>query len=68
VEADWERWTPADLEPYVSRAVEWFGKERLIFGSDWPVCLLAASYDEVVQAYDAARFGAGAGAFYGLPS
>jgi L-fuconolactonase len=68
VEADWERWTPADLEPYVSRAVEWFGEERLIFGSDWPVCLLAASYDEVFQAYGAGRFGAGAATFYELPS
>ncbi len=49
-EADRERWTPDDLVPYVTHLVEWFGRERLLFGSDWPVCLLAASYDEVVAA------------------
>jgi L-fuconolactonase len=66
-EADWERWTPEDFEPYVSRLVEWFGEDRLLFGSDWPVCLLAASYDEVVGAYgDVARRGANAGRFYRL--
>ncbi len=47
-EADWERWTASDLEPYLSRVVDWFGPSRIVFGSDWPVCLLAASYDEVV--------------------
>jgi L-fuconolactonase len=50
-EANWERWSAADLVPYVSRLAAWFGPERLLFGSDWPVCLLAASYDEVVAAY-----------------
>jgi len=50
-EADWERWQADDLVPYVSHLVEWFGTERLLFGSDWPVCLLVASYDEVVEAY-----------------
>ena len=49
-EADRERWTPDDLLPYVTHLVEWFGRERLLFGSDWPVCLLAASYDGVVAA------------------
>jgi L-fuconolactonase len=47
-EADWERWTPEDLAPYALRVVEWFGHERLVFGSDWPVCTLAADYDAVV--------------------
>ncbi|MGZ4396257.1 MAG: amidohydrolase family protein, partial [Gaiellaceae bacterium] len=51
-EADWERWEPDDLVPYVTHLVEWFGTERLLFGSDWPVCLLAASYDEVYAAYE----------------
>jgi L-fuconolactonase len=46
-EADWESWTASDLEPYLSRVVDWFGPSRIVFGSDWPVCLLAASYDEV---------------------
>ena len=49
-EADRERWTPDDLVPYVTYLVEWFGEGRLLFGSDWPVCLLAATYDEVVAA------------------
>jgi L-fuconolactonase len=47
-EADWARWRPEDLAPYAERVVEWFGEDRLLFGSDWPVCTLAASYDEVV--------------------
>lgn len=49
-EADWENWTPDDLAPYVDHVLDVFGPDRLLFGSDWPVCLLAASYDEVVAA------------------
>ncbi|MFL5771315.1 MAG: amidohydrolase family protein [Chloroflexota bacterium] len=49
-EADWGAWTPADLQPYVDRVVDVFGPDRLIFGSDWPVCLLAASYGQVLDA------------------
>jgi L-fuconolactonase len=49
-EADWRNWQVADLAPAVEIALEVFGPERLIFGSDWPVCLLAASYGEVVSA------------------
>jgi L-fuconolactonase len=49
-EADWLTWTPADLRPYVDHVVDVFGADRLMFGSDWPVCLLAATYDEVVAA------------------
>ncbi len=48
-EARWDGWTPEDIAPYVRRALEWFGVERCMFGSDWPVCLLAASYEQVVQ-------------------
>jgi len=48
-EADWARWKPADLEPYVKGVIEWFGPERCMFGSDWPVCLMAAPYDRVLQ-------------------
>ncbi len=47
-EADWVRWTPADLAPYVDHALDVLGAERLIFGSDWPVCLLAATYPTVL--------------------
>lgn len=46
-EADWGAWTPDDLVPYVERLLEWFGPERLMFGSDWPVCQLAGTYSQV---------------------
>lgn len=77
-EAEWETWTPEDLHPFVSRVLEWFGPERLMFGSDWPVCLLAApSYRVVLGALEAALrelsdtesaqvFGKNARRFYGL--
>jgi L-fuconolactonase len=47
-EARWYRWTPADFRPYLDVALEQFGPGRLMFGSDWPVCLLAGSYADVV--------------------
>ncbi len=43
-------WTPADLGPYVTRLVDLFGPSRLLFGSDWPVCTLAATYPQVLDA------------------
>lgn len=46
-EADWRDWTLEDLRPFVAAAVAEFGSPRLMFGSDWPVCTLAASYDQV---------------------
>jgi len=49
-EADWGTWRPDDLAPYVRRVVGWFGEDRLMFGSDWPVCLVAGSYARVVNA------------------
>ena len=48
-EADWNRWQPADFAPFVAHAVSVFGPGRLLFGSDWPVCLLAASYERVFE-------------------
>lgn len=48
-EAGWETWTQDQLEPYIRRLLDWFGPERCMFGSDWPVCLLAASYSEVLD-------------------
>jgi L-fucono-1,5-lactonase len=79
-EADWDAWTPGQLAPYVRHAVDVFGPERLLFGSDWPVCLLAASYAEVVEAAEEALdraglapaerdavFGANAHRLYRLP-
>jgi L-fuconolactonase len=49
-EADHSRWSPESLAPYVHHVVEVFGVERLMFGSDWPVCRLAGEYGEVVNA------------------
>ncbi|GAA1941287.1 amidohydrolase family protein [Kitasatospora viridis] len=48
-EADRDHWTLADLRPYAEVALDAFGPERIMFGSDWPVCLLAASYGQVVS-------------------
>ncbi|MFJ8007017.1 amidohydrolase family protein [Streptomyces fagopyri] len=47
-EADLVRWTVDDLRPYAETALAAFGPGRLMFGSDWPVCTLAASYAQVV--------------------
>jgi L-fuconolactonase len=49
-EADPQHWTPSDLKPYVDRTIELFGLDRVMFGSDWPVCLLAGSYAQVFHA------------------
>jgi L-fuconolactonase len=49
-EADWKNWKPADLKPYVETAMEAFGPKRLMYGSDWPVCELAGSYEIVFAA------------------
>jgi len=49
-EADWENWKPEHLKPYVDVALESFGPERCMFGSDWPVCELAATYEETFDA------------------
>lgn len=48
-EADWEDWTAKDLTPYLEIVLELFGPDRLMVGSDWPVCLLAGEYDEVFE-------------------
>ncbi len=77
-EADHKTWTPEDLRPYVEHVVESFGMDRVMFGSDWPVCLLAGSYDQVVEALqfilktrlnsqqEASVFGGNAARFYKL--
>ena len=49
-EADWTTWTAADLMPLADVALDCFGPHKTIFGSDWPVCLLAATYQEVADA------------------
>lgn len=77
-EASWKNWKPADLKPYIDIALDAFGPSRLMYGSDWPVCELAASYEQV---YDAMRkniaeltsteqeqiLGKTAARFYGIP-
>ena len=48
-EANWNQWKAAELKPYVDTALEAFGPERCMFGSDWPVCELAGTYGQVHQ-------------------
>ena len=45
-EADWKHWKPADFSPYLDVVFDAFGSDRVVYGSDWPVCLLAAGYAE----------------------
>jgi L-fuconolactonase len=52
-EASWTDWKPSDLQPYADVVLDAFGPDRVMFGSDWPVCLLAATYSDVVQAAEA---------------
>ncbi len=47
-EADWERWQPEDFHPYLDVVFEAFGAERVMIGSDWPVCTVAGSYEQVM--------------------
>lgn len=47
-EADWHTWEAADLHPYLNVVTEAFGVNRLMYGSDWPVCLVAASYQQMI--------------------
>jgi len=49
-EADWHNWQPVELKPYLSHLIESFGPQRLMFGSDWPVMILAADYERWVEA------------------
>ncbi len=77
-EADLKAWTPADLRPYVEHVLTAFGPDRVMFGSDWPVCLLAGSYDQALGALETllkprlnqrqkdAVFGGNAARFYKL--
>jgi L-fuconolactonase len=76
-EADWRDWKKEDFRPYLDVVFGAFGPERLMFGSDWPVCLLAASYQQVLEIVEeyvrdcaadvkAKIFGGNAAHFYGL--
>ena len=48
-EANWDNWKFTDLVPYLDVITNTFGTNRLLFGSDWPVCLLGGSYEEILQ-------------------
>jgi L-fuconolactonase len=48
-EANWKNWKAQDFTPYLDVVCEAFGPDRIMFGSDWPVCLIAASYAETVS-------------------
>ncbi len=76
-EANWRDWKPADFRPYLETVADAFGPERLMFGSDWPVALLAGSYRQVYdlantfaqslgQGFAEPFFGRNAAKFYGL--
>lgn len=76
-EGNWHRWRPEDFTPYLYTVFQAFGPDRLMFGSDWPVCLLAGKYSQVkslitgyARNFPGAReeniFGANAARFYGL--
>jgi L-fuconolactonase len=78
-EADWQNWKAADFVPYVRSAIDLFGTHRCMYGSDWPVCELAGSYERIhaalVEALGplseserSAIFGGTAARFYGVPS
>lgn len=47
-EADWKKWKYIDFKPYLDAVVESFGTKRIMYGSDWPVCLVASGYDEML--------------------
>ena len=76
-EADWKHWKAGDFKPYLDVVFDAFGADRLMFGSDWPVCLLAATYRQVKQIIEQYMkgfsqsdkekiFGGSAACFYGL--
>ncbi|MDR3711259.1 MAG: amidohydrolase family protein [Puia sp.] len=76
-EADWQHWKKEDFKPYLDTVVEAFGTRRILYGSDWPVCLVAASYARMIHLVrdyfasfskpeQAAFFGGNATTFYNL--
>jgi L-fuconolactonase len=76
-EANWNHWEIGDFEPYMETALEEFGIERLMYGSDWPVCTLSSSYHDTFGIVDSffsklsldeqnRFFGGNASAFYKL--
>jgi len=51
-EADWQNWRKEDFTPYLDVIVEAFGIDRIMYGSDWPVCLVAATYEQMKSIVD----------------
>jgi L-fuconolactonase len=51
-EGDWNKWEEKDFYPYMDTVMEAFGEDRVMFGSDWPVCKLAGTYEQVMQLFD----------------
>ena len=47
-EADWQAWKPSDFAPYLDVVIEAFGVKRIMMGSDWPVCTVAAAYGQAI--------------------
>ena len=60
-EAEWSMWMPGELRPYLDHALAEFGPDRLVFGTDWPVCTLAASYAQIVEVAERLVAGLSAG-------
>jgi L-fuconolactonase len=48
-EADWRHWKPEDFTPYMDIVLEAFGVDRIMLGSDWPVCTVAGEYEQVMS-------------------
>ena len=48
-EASWDKWTVSDFQPYFDQVVEFFGANRLMYGSDWPVSVIAGGYGKVIN-------------------
>lgn len=76
-EADWKNWTYEQIKPYLEVVFDAFGTDRIMFGSDWPVCLVAGEYSQVKEIIDtytkgfsasekAKVFGENAARFYGI--
>ena len=76
-EAEWGQWKSTDLVPYLDIVLAAFGEDRQMVGSDWPVCLLSASYEDVIglirdyfrESSESAQrkvFGENAAQFYGI--
>ena len=59
-EADLEHWKDDDVRPYIDAAIEAFGFNRVVFGSDWPVCLLAGTLDRWMRLLERTLQGASA--------